>query len=66
MSLVRTYEDMVFEIRKKIGKIVSELTRDLRGIERMEKHIELMEEFFHIYRKIKRSSVNLFRGVLYS
>jgi len=64
MPLVRTFEDLMFEVRKQLGRIAREMTRNLRGIERMEKEIELMEHYYHIYRKIRRSTVNLFERVV--
>jgi len=59
--LVRTFEILILEIRKRIGQHAAYRTRSYRSYDRLREHIELMEDLYHTYRKIKRSSVNLFK-----
>jgi len=59
--LVRTFEILILEIRKRIGQHAAYRTKQYKGFDRLKEHIELMEDLYHTYRKIKRSSVNLFK-----
>ena len=60
MPLVRTYENLRMEVRKRLGKLSAYLTKCYESYDRLREHINTMEYLYHVYNKIKRSSVNLF------
>ena len=56
--LVRTFEDLVMEVRKRLPKLaVSRITT--RSYNKLKDYIVTMSDLYHVYRRIKRRGVNL-------
>jgi len=62
--LVRRFEDLLFEVKKRLGRVAAERTRELRSFERLRHQVDVLEGLWHEYRKIRRKSTNLFGRVI--
>jgi len=62
--LVRRYENLLFEVKKRLGKVVAKRTRELRSFDRLKQQVDVMQELWREYRKIRRKTTNLFGRVI--
>ena len=59
--LVRRFENLLFEVKKRLGKVAAESTRELRSFDRLKQQVDVLQELWREYRKIRRKTTNLFR-----
>jgi len=57
--LVRTFETLVMEVRKRLPNLALGFVADKRGFDKLRGYIIQMESLYHSYQVIKRRGVNL-------
>jgi len=62
--LVRRYENLLLEVKKRLGKVAAERTKELRSFDRLKQQVDVLQGLWHEYRKIRRKSTNLFGRVI--
>lgn len=59
MMLVRTFETLVMEVRKRLPNVALSIIGEKRGFDKLRDYIIQMESLYHSYQVIKRRGVNL-------
>jgi len=57
--LVRTFENLVMEVRKRLPSVALVMIGQKRGFEKLKDYIVEMESLYHTYRVFRRRGVNL-------